>query len=99
MRVRVNNENDNYRFLYEWKPCGVFFRRYFKAENDEKTRQNAENKQTFDLQFAFDRIREKFKLWGKTCQNAKSKQTFDLTGKIEIEGKTRQNAKNKQTFF
>ena len=77
-----------------------FFRRFFKAENDEKTktRQNAENKQTFELQFAFDRIREKFKLGGKTCQNAESKQTFDLTGKIEIEGKTRQNAENKQTF-
>ena len=46
-------------------------------ENYEKTRQNAENKQTFDLT-------EKNEIEGKTCQNAENKQTFHLTGKNEI---------------
>ena len=38
-------------------------------ESNEKTRQNAENKQIFDLT-------------GKTCQNTENKQTFDLTRKL-----------------
>ena len=43
-------------------------------ENNEKTRQNAENKQTFGLT-------RKLKLSGNICQNAENKQTFHLTGK------------------
>ena len=66
----------------------IFLRRYW---NNEKTRQNAENKQTLDLS-------GKIEIEGKTRQNAGNKQTFDFTRKIEIEGKTRQNAENKQTL-
>ena len=36
---------------------------------NEKTRQNSENKQTFDLM-------GKIEIEGKTCQNAENKQTF-----------------------
>ena len=43
----------------------------------EKTRQNAENKQTFDLT-------GKIGIEGKTCQNAENKQTCDLTGKLKL---------------
>ena len=42
-----------------------------------KTRQNTENKQTFDLTRNIE-----IEIEGKTRQNAKNKQTFDLTGKI-----------------
>ena len=42
----------------------------------EKTRQNAESKQTVRLI-----RREKLKLRRKTRQNAENKQTFDLDGK------------------
>ena len=40
----------------------------------KKTRQNAENKQTFGLTY-------KIEIEGKTRQNAENKQTFSLTGK------------------
>ena len=46
----------------------------------KKTRQNTENKQTFDL---IGNIENE----GKSRQNAENKQTFDLMGKFEIEGK------------
>ena len=45
-----------------------------KIEIERKTRQNAENKQTFDLT-------GKIEIEGKTRQNAENKQTFDLTRK------------------
>ena len=48
-----------------------------------KSRQNVENKQTFELT-------EKFEIEGKTRQHAENKQTLDLKEKIGIEGKTRQ---------
>ena len=58
----------------------------------KKIRQNAENKQTYDL-MGKNEIEEKVR------QSAGDKQTFDfLRGKIDIERKTRQNAENKQTF-
>ena len=54
-----------------------------KIEIEGKSRQNAVNKQTFDLT-------GKIEIVGKSCQIAENKQTFDLTGeKMEIEGKTR----------
>ena len=43
-------------------------------ENNEKTRQNAENKHTFD----FERKSGKIEIEGKTRQNAENKQPFDL---------------------
>ena len=43
----------------------------------EKSRQNAENKQTFDLT-------GKIKIDEKTRQNTENKQTFDLTGKLKL---------------
>ena len=46
----------------------------------EKTRQNAENKQTLDFTVETE-ISE------KTCQTAENKQTFGFTGKIEISEK------------
>ena len=49
-------------------------------ENNEKTRQNAENKQTFDLT-------AKIEIDEKTRQSGENKQTLNLTGNIEIEGK------------
>ena len=62
----------------------------------KKSRQNAENKQTFDF-------RGRMKLRGKkSSQNTENKQTFDLTGKnlkMKLRGKTRQNPENKQTFL
>ena len=42
-----------------------------------KTRQSAENKQTFDLT-------RKIENEGKTRQNAENKQTFDLIGKLKL---------------
>ena len=48
-----------------------------------KSRQNAENKQTFDLTGKIE-----IEIEGgnrKTRQNAENKQTFDLTGKVEID--------------
>ena len=63
-----------------------------KVEIDGKARQNAENKQTFDLTRTIE-IEER-----KTRQNAENKQTFDVMRKIQIDEKTRQNAENKQTF-
>ena len=45
-----------------------------KLKSREKSRQTAENKQTFDLR-------------GKSRQTADKKQTFDLKRKIKIEGK------------
>jgi len=62
----------------------------FRFKNNEKTRQNAENKRTFDLTGKIETR--------KNRQNAENRQTFDLTGKIELDGKTRQNAENKQTL-
>ena len=62
-----------------------------KTEIDEKTRQNTENKQTFDLT-------AKIKIEEKTRQTDGNKQTLDLTAKIEIDGNSRQNAENKQTY-
>ena len=56
-----------------------------------KSRQNAENKQTFDLTAKIG-INEKIR------QNTENKQTFNLTAKIGVEGKTRQITENKQTF-
>ena len=53
-------------------------------EIERKTRQNAENKQTFDLT-------RKIENDEKTCQNAENKQTFEFDGKIEIEGKNSSN--------
>ena len=59
----------------------------------EKSRPNAESKQTFGLQ-------EKLIFRGeKSRQNAENKQTFGLTGKIESNEKIHQNAENKQTIF
>ena len=46
----------------------------------KKTRQNAGNKQTFDLTEKIE-----IEIERKTCQNAENKQTFYLTGKIQIE--------------
>ena len=63
-----------------------------KIEIDGKTRQNAENKQTFDLM-----VKRKIEIEEKSSSKHR-KQTFDSMGKIELEGKTRQNAENKQTF-
>ena len=42
-----------------------------KIKIEEKTRQNTENKQTFDLT-------EKIEIDGKTRQNAENKQTFGI---------------------
>ena len=61
------------------------------TENNEKSRQYAENKQTFDLTGKIEKGK-------KTCQTAENKQTCDFSGKIQIDGKSRQNAENKQTF-
>ena len=47
-----------------------------KIEIEEKTRQNAENKQTLDLT-------GKIEIEEKTRQNTDNKQTCDLTGRIE----------------
>ena len=62
----------------------------------EKTRQTAENKQTFGST-------GKFEIEKKTRQNAANKQTFVLTRKIEINDKARQEKlcfarKNEATF-
>ena len=46
------------------------------TENNEKTRQKSENKQTFDLMW-------KIEVEGKSRQNAENKQTFGLTRKTE----------------
>ena len=48
----------------------------------EKTRQNTENKLTFDLTGKIE-----VEIEEKTRQNAENKQTFDLSGKNEIQGK------------
>ena len=58
---------------------------------NEKSRQNAENKQTLDLL-------GKIEIDEKSRQNTENKQTFDLRGKIELEGKSRQISENKQTI-
>ena len=59
----------------------------------EKTRQNAENKQTFDLT-------GKIEIEEKTRQNAENKQTFDLIGKIDMRGKLVKTLKiNKHLVF
>ena len=50
-------------------------------ENNEKTCQNAENKQTFDLT-------GKIEIEGKTRQNAESKQTFEKNRKYLFAVKT-----------
>ena len=68
---------------------GIFTPRH-SLKNNEKTRQNAENKQTFGL----NRKNEVERKNSSKCR----KQSFDFMGKLEIEGKTRQNAENKQTF-
>ena len=47
-----------------------------KLKLREKTRQNAENEQTFDFS-------RKIEIEGKTRQNAENKQTFDLTRKLK----------------
>ena len=44
-----------------------------------KTRQNTQNKETFDLA-------GKIEIEGRTRQNAENKQAFDSVGKIEIGG-------------
>ena len=49
-----------------------------KIDIEGKTRQNAKNKQTFDLT-------SKIEIEGKTRQNTENKQTFDLMGKLSIE--------------
>ena len=57
--------------FYKWKlrrPC-VFSG---DPENIEKSRQNAENKQTFDLSVEIE-------IEGKTRQNAENKQTFSIS--------------------
>ena len=56
-----------------------------------KTRQNAENKQTFD-------ITAKIKIEEKTRQNAENKQTLDLSEKIEIEKKLVKSLKITKLF-
>ena len=48
-----------------------------KIKIEEKTRQNAENKQTFDLT-------GKIEYDGKTRQNEENKQTFDFTGRMTV---------------
>ena len=53
-----------------------------KIETKEKTRQNGENKQTFDLT-----LTGKIEIKEKTRQNTENKQTFGWTGKIEIKEK------------
>ena len=53
-------------------------------EVEGKTRQNTENKQTFDLG-------RKIEIEGKTRQIAENKQTFDLTRIMKIEGKNSSN--------
>ena len=72
------------RFAVEYifrKICEIVDRQksdkiYFKKiEIVGKTRQNPENKQTFDLT-------GKIEIEVKTRQSAENKQTFDLTGKL-----------------
>ena len=54
--------------------------------SERKTRQNVENKQTFDLT-------GKIEIERKTRQNAENKQTFDLTGKLKLREKLIQTVK------
>ena len=53
--------------------------KYGLLKTMKKIRQNAENKQTFDLSQKIENDR-------KTRQNSESKQRFDLNRTIEIEG-------------
>ena len=53
----------------------------WKIENEEKSRQNAENKQTFGLTGKIEKKNE------KSRQKAENKQTLGLTGKIKIHEK------------
>ena len=105
-KVRVNKPPISFllKVTHNWKK-NVAVDREFSLENFwfyaygqrwkigivEKTRQNAENKQTFEST-------AKIEIEEKTCQNAENKHTLDLTWKIEIEEKTCQIAENKQTF-
>ena len=67
-KKEVEGLNKVWNYFHNWTfPCK-------DPENDEKTRQFAENKQTFDLT-------GKIETKGKTRQNSKNKQTLDLTGK------------------
>ena len=54
--------------------CDVhaFFPETLKTLKNEKSRQNAENKQTFDLSVEIE-------IEGKTRQNAENKQTFSIS--------------------